>query len=106
MTVRKYTSRSQQTTLSSAVTSGATVLAVTNASTLFAGTTITAGQTFTIVIDPDTALEEICDVTAASSNNLTVTRAVDMSGASAQDHSSGAVVRHMMIGRDLRESNR
>jgi hypothetical protein len=28
-----------------------------------------------------------------------------MSGASAQDHSSGAVVRHMIIGRDLRESN-
>jgi hypothetical protein len=105
MTTRKYTSRSQQTTLSSAVTSGATVIPVTNASILFSGTTISAGQTFTIVIDPDTALEEICDVTAASSNNLTVTRAVDMSGASAQDHSSGAVVRHMLIGRDLRESN-
>jgi hypothetical protein len=105
MTTRKYTSRSQQTTLTSAVTSGATVIPVSNASTLFAGTTITAGQTFTVVIDPDTALEEIVDVTAASSNNLTVTRAVDMSGASAQDHSSGAVVRHMIIGRDLRESN-
>ena len=105
MTVRKYTSRSQQTTLSSAVTSGATVIPVTNASTLFAGVTLTAGQTFTVVIDPDTALEEIVDVTSASSNNLTVTRAVDMSGASAQDHSSGAVVRHMIIGRDLRESN-
>jgi hypothetical protein len=105
MTVRKYTSRSQQTTLSSAVTSGATVLSVTNASTLLAGTTITAGQTFVVVIDPDTALEEIVEITSASSNNLTVTRAVDMSGASAQDHSSGAVVRHMIIGRDLRESN-
>jgi hypothetical protein len=105
MTVRKYTSRSQQTTLSSAVTSGATVIPVTNASTLLAGTTISAGQTFVVVIDPDTALEEIVEITAASSNNLTVTRAVDMSGASAQDHSSGAVVRHMVIGRDLRESN-
>jgi len=105
MTVRKYTSRSQQTTLSSAVTSGATVLSVTNASALLAGTTITAGQTFVVVIDPDTALEEIVEITSASSNNLTVTRAVDMSGASAQDHSSGAVVRHMIIGRDLRESN-
>jgi hypothetical protein len=105
MTVRKYTSRSQQTTLSSAVTSGATVIPVTNASTLLAGTTISAGQTFVVVIDPDTALEEIVEITAASSNNLTVTRAVDMSGASAQDHSSGAVVRHMIIGRDLRESN-
>jgi hypothetical protein len=105
MTVRKYTSRSQQTTLSSAVTSGATVISVTNASTLLAGTTITAGQTFVVVIDPDTALEEIVEITSASSNNLTVTRAVDMSGALAQDHSSGAVVRHMIIGRDLRESN-
>jgi hypothetical protein len=105
MTVRKYTSRSQQTTLSSAVTSGATVIPVTNASTLLAGTTISAGQTFVVVIDPDTALEEIVEITSASSNNLTVNRAVDMSGASAQDHSSGAVVRHMIIGRDLRESN-
>jgi hypothetical protein len=110
MTVRKYTSRSQQTTLSAAVTSGATVLSVTNAATLLAGTVINAGQTFTIVIDPDTALEEIVDVYSptvnpVSGNNLTVVRAVDMSGASAQDHSSGAVVRHMIIGRDLRESN-
>jgi len=105
MTVRKYTSRSQQTTLSSAITSGATVIPVTNANTLLAGTTISAGQTFVVVIDPDTALEEIVEITSASSNNLTVTRAVDMSGASAQDHSSGAVVRHMIIGRDLRESN-
>jgi hypothetical protein len=105
MTVRKYTSRSQQTTLSSAVTSGAFVIPVTNAATLLAGTTISAGQTFVVVIDPDTALEEIVEITSASSNNLTVNRAVDMSGASAQDHSSGAVVRHMIIGRDLRESN-
>ena len=105
MTVRKYTSRSQQTTLSSAVTSGANVIPVTNASTLFAGVSLNAGETFVVVIDPDTALEEIVEVTSASSNNLTVTRAVDMSGASAQDHSSGAIVRHMIIGRDLRESN-
>jgi hypothetical protein len=110
MTVRKYTSRSQQTTLSAAVTSGATVISVTNPSALLAGTVINAGQTFTIVIDPDTALEEIVDVYSptvnpVSGSNLTVVRAVDMSGASAQDHSSGAVVRHMIIGRDLRESN-
>ena len=110
MTVRKYTSRSQQTTLSAAVTSGATVLSVTNATTLLAGTVVNPGETFTIVIDPDTALEEIVDIYSptinpVSGSNLTVVRAVDMSGASAQDHSSGAVVRHMIIGRDLRESN-
>jgi hypothetical protein len=105
MTTRKYSSRSQQTTLTSAVTSGATVLPVANATTLLGGATVSTGQTFTVVIDPDTALEEIVDVTVVSGNNLTVTRDVDMAGASAQDHSAGAVIRHMIIGRDLRESN-
>jgi hypothetical protein len=70
---------------------------------LLGGATISAGQTFTVVIDPDTSLEEIVDITAISSNNLTVTRSAD--GTSAQDHSAGAVIRHMVIGRDLRESN-
>ena len=105
MTTRKYSSRSQQTTLTSAVTSGATVIPVANATTLLGGATVSTGQTFTVVIDPDTALEEIVDITVVSGNNLTVTRDVDMAGASAQDHSAGAVIRHMIIGRDLRESN-
>ena len=105
MTTRKYSSRSQQTTLTAAVTSGAVVIPVVSASTLLGGATVSTGQTFTVVIDPDTALEEIVEVTVVSSNNLTVTRAVDMAGAAAQDHSSGAVVRHMVIGRDLREAN-
>ena len=104
MTVRKYTSRSQQTTLTSAVTSGATTFTVGSGPNILGGVTIASGETFTIVIDPDTAIEEICTVTAASSNNLTVTRAVD--GSTAQDHSAGAVVRHMIIGRDLTEANR
>ena len=108
MTTRKYSSRSQQTTLTSAVTSGATVFPVVSATTLLGGVSLSAGQTFTIVIDPDTALEEVVDIYSASgnpvsSNNLTITRAVD--GSTAQDHSAGAVVRHMIIGRDLRESN-
>jgi hypothetical protein len=105
MTTRKYSSRSQQTTLTSAVTSGAVTLPVVSATTLLGGVTVSTGQTFTVVIDPDTALEEIVDVTVVSGNNLTITRAVDMAGGSAQDHSSGAVVRHMVIGRDLREAN-
>ena len=105
MTTRKYSSRSQQTTLTSAVTSGATVIPVANAATLLGGATVSTGHTFTVVIDPDTALEEIVDVTVVSGNNLTVTRDVDMAGASAQDHSAGAVIRHMIIGRDLREPN-
>mgnify|MGYP006275286745 CR=1 FL=1 len=105
MTTRKYTSRSQQSTLTSAVSSGATLIPVASATVLLGGATISAGQTMTVVIDPDTALEEIVDITSVSGNNLTVTRAVDMSGAAAQDHSAGAIIRHMIIGRDLREAN-
>jgi hypothetical protein len=70
---------------------------------LLGGVTISAGETFTVVIDPDTALEEIVDVTAVSTNTLTITRGID--GSTGQAHSAGAVVRHMAIGRDYREAN-
>ena len=103
MTTRNYSSRSQQSTLTGAVTSGATSMVVVSGSALLGGVTIPAGTTFTIVLDPDTAIEEIVDATAVSTNTFTITRAVD--GSSAQAHSAGAVVRHMAIGRDYRESN-
>ena len=108
MTVRKYTSRSQQTTLTGSVTSGATSFTVVSASQLLGDLTaggISASAVFTVVVDPDTALEEILDVTGVntSTNVLTVSRAVD--GSTAQSHSAGAIVRHMIIGRDLREAN-
>jgi hypothetical protein len=103
MTTRKYSSRSQQTTLTGALTSSGTSATVVSGSSLLGGVTISAGETFTVVIDPDTALEEIVDVTAITTNTLTITRGVD--GSSGQAHSAGAVVRHMAIGRDYRESN-
>ncbi len=103
MTTRKYSSRSQQTTLTGALTSSGTSATVVSGSALLGGVTISAGETFTVVIDPDTAIEEIVDVTAVSTNTLTITRGVD--GSSGQAHSAGAVVRHMAIGRDYRESN-
>ena len=103
MTTRKYSSRSQQTTLSSAIASGDTTMTVGSATTLLGGITVTAGTTFTVAIDPDTALEELVDVTAVSSNTLTITRGID--GSSATAHSAGAAVRHMAIGRDYREAN-
>jgi hypothetical protein len=68
------------------------------------GATITAGETFTVVINPDTAVEEIVDVTAVASNTLTITRGVENDG-TGQTHSAGAIVRHMAIGRDFREAN-
>jgi hypothetical protein len=103
MTTRKYSSRSQQTTLTGALTSSGTSATVVSGTALLGGVTISAGETFTVVIDPDTALEEIVDVTAVSTNTLTVTRGID--GSTGQAHSAGAVVRHMAVGRDYREAN-
>jgi len=103
MTTRKYSSRSQQTTLASALTNSATSATVVSGTSLLGGVTISAGQTFTVVIDPDTALEEIVDVTAVATNTLTISRNID--GSSGVAHSAGAVVRHMAIGRDYREAN-
>ena len=107
-TVRKYSSRSQQTTLSSAVTSSGTSITVVSAASLLGGVTVAANEVFTIVIDPDTALEEIVDVVSAggnpvSGNTITIVRGRD--GSTGTAHSAGAVVRHMAIGRDYREAN-
>ncbi len=108
MTTRKYSSRSQSTTLASSINSGSSSITVVSASSLLGGVTISAGETFTIVIDPDTALEEIVDVykvdgNPVSGNVLAIVRNID--GSSAQAHSAGAEVRHMAIGRDYREAN-
>ncbi len=103
MPTRQYSSRSQQSTLTSAITAGAATMTVVSGTSLLGGVTIPAGRTYTLVIDVDTALEEIVDATAVSTNTFTITRAID--GASAQSHSAGAVVRHMAIGRDFRDAN-
>jgi hypothetical protein len=103
MPTRKYSSRSQQTTLTGGINSSVTSATVVSGSALLGGITVSAGEIFTVVIDPDTALEEIVDVTAVSTNTLTMVRAID--GSTGQAHSAGAVVRHMAIGRDYREAN-
>lgn len=104
MTVRKYSSRSQQTTLASAIAAGDTSMTVISGSQLMGGKTPSSTETYTVVIDPDTALEEIVDVKNYSTGNtLTIERAKD--GSTAVGHSAGAVVRHMIIGRDLQEAN-
>jgi hypothetical protein len=83
-------------------------MVVASASGLLSGITPAAGETFTVVIDPDTALEEIVDVIAPSapgSTTLTITRGTGVDGTTAISHSAGAKVRHMAIGRDFREAN-
>ena len=104
MTTRKYSSRAQQTTLSSSITSSDTTMTVGSGANLMGGKTPAVGETYTVVIDPDTALEEIVDVSNyASGNTLTIARGID--GSTGVAHSAGAIVRHMVIGRDLSEAN-
>jgi hypothetical protein len=79
-------------------------MVVGSASALLGGATVTGAERFTVVIDPDTAVEEIVDVSAVATNTLTIVRGIDNAG-TGQVHSAGAVVRHMAIGRDYRESN-
>ena len=107
MTTRKYSSKAQQTTLSAPITSTATTMTVVNGSAVMGGKTLTGTQTYTVVIDPDTALEEIVNVTVYSSGNtLTIARGIDSSSpGTGSAHSAGAVVRHMAIGRDYQEAN-
>ena len=79
-------------------------MTVGSGANLMGGKTPTVGETYTVVIDPDTALEEIVDVSNYSSgNSLTIARGID--GSTGVAHSAGAIVRHMVIGRDLSETN-
>lgn len=58
---------------------------------------------YTLIIEPDTALEEVVDVTAAVGNVLTITRGVD--GTTASAHATASVVYHGISARDPREAN-
>lgn len=93
--MRYYSSTAVATALTGGVDSSALTLSVETV----AGMPIQVP--FTVVIDPDTASEEAVSVTGVSGTFLTVVRGED--GTPAQSHTAGAVVRHMMTARDLRE---
>jgi hypothetical protein len=79
-------------------------MTVGSGANLMGGRTPAVGETYTVVIDPDTALEEIVDVSNyTSGNTLTIARGID--GSTGVAHSAGAIVRHMVVGRDLSEAN-
>jgi len=110
MTVRRYSSISQETYLQTALNATATTMTVNSANVL-GGITPGTGERFTLVIDPDTALEEIVyavSPSSPSSTTITIIRGVDgtgTEGVSGQSHSAGAKVRHMAIAVDFREAN-
>ena len=100
---RLYSSISVETILSAAITSSQTSLAVATGtgSALLGGVTLAAGNVdqFTIAIDPDTANEEICFITANSGDTFTIVRG--QAGSTAITHASGATVRHVLTSNDL-----
>ena len=102
MTVRVYSSISQDTTLASggvsAVATSMTVAAGTG-SALMGGIVLTAGDIFTVALDPDTVNEEIVYITAQSGDTFTIQRA--QAGTSGVTHAAGAVVRHVLSSADL-----
>ena len=98
MSRRYYSSVAVPTTLSSGVTDSGTTFA------LAASTGFPSSYPFTLIVDEDTAYEEVLTVTASlGGNSFTVTRGVD--GTTAQAHSAGAAARHGFSKRDLDEPN-
>jgi hypothetical protein len=98
---RVYSSTSVATTLATALTDIATSMVVTTGggALLIQGAGFTNGDIFTIAIDPDTQIEEICYIVASSGDTFTIQRA--QAGTSAVAHASGATVKHVLTSADL-----
>ncbi len=97
MARRYFSSVASATTLTSGISSGATSIVVGSVSG-FPGS-----YPYTLILDPDTASEEVVSVTAGASTTLTVARGVDGTAASA--HDAAAVVKHGVSARDFDEPN-
>jgi microcystin-dependent protein len=95
MPQRYYSSTAGEMALTTGVDSVNTSIAVDTVAGLPASTP------FTLVLDRDTASEEVVTVTAVAGTTLTVVRGED--GTPAVAHTTGATVRHMVTARDLRE---
>ena len=100
---REYSSISVETTLAGSLSNNATTMTVAagTAAALLGGVTLDAGNVdiFTVAIDPDTASEEICYITANSGNDFTIVRG--QAGSTAIAHNSGATVKHVLTSSDL-----
>ena len=102
MQIRKYSSISQDTTLSSGgISSTATTMTVSAGSgnALLGGVVLVPNDTFAVAIDPDTINEEIVWITEQFGDTFTIQRA--RAGTNNVVHGAGARVRHVMTGEDL-----
>jgi microcystin-dependent protein len=94
---RNYSSISEPKTLTSDVSSVATQITLNNVTGL-------PSVPYVLVLNPDTASEEVIlvttDQTGVTSPTLKVSRAIE-TGASAKTHTNGDTVKHMIVGTDL-----
>lgn len=92
---RYYSSTAVGTTIVGAISNSATTIVVASVSG-FPGS-----FPYTLILERDTALEEVITVTAAAGTTLTATRGVDSTAG--VGHSSGASVEHGVSARDFNE---
>ena len=103
---RYYSSTAVDTTVASSVAAGDTTIVVT------ATTGFPTSYPYTLALDYDTSKEELINVVGASGTTLTVgvtvgvasTSGRGVDGTTAQTHSVGANVKHVISGRDMREA--
>jgi hypothetical protein len=110
---RKYSSISVETTLSASINTTQTTMQVPSSA---AATSLLGGQTlgaavggvypdiFTVVIDPDTASEEVVFIQDVSGDTFVISRGqagTGTAGTSGIAHSAGATVRHVLTSSDL-----
>jgi hypothetical protein len=91
---------------SSTAFAGTLTADINNVVTSFAVSTVTGHPStypYTIIVNENTANEEVMEVTNRSGTTLTVTRGVD--GTTAVSHLSGASVKHGVSARDFDEPN-
>ena len=93
---RYYTSTAQDTTLTSAVNSTATTIAVTS----IVG--YPSQYPYIIALDYNTASEELVQVNSVSGTSFSVTRGYNST--SATNHGVGAVVRHVITAQDMTDA--
>jgi len=94
---RNYKSIAEPKALTADASSSATQITLNNVTGL-------PSPPYVLVINPDTVKEEAvlvtADQTGVTSPTLKITRAIE-TGATAQDHTTGHIVRHMIVGSDL-----
>lgn len=98
--MRKYSSTIPAMTLNGSLSAGATSATITGANNL---PVIASPNVLTLVIEPDTANEEIVTVTAHSSGSTSVTIVRGQESTSDITHASAVTVKHMVTARDLQE---